>query len=385
MYTLTDYLAMIADRRRTEAYLAAMRAVIRPGDAVVELGTGFGYFAVQAARMGAARVYAIEPEDVIALGPAFAAENGVADRVTFLTGFSTRVTLPQRADVLIEDMRGASPLFTQRLPSLLDARARHLAPGARTIPLRDRLQLTPAQAPAQLSEDAERIAEVPHGLTFDAVFSLERRGWRQVRAAAARPLAPTATWAELDLARFTALNVDGTAEWVVDASGRFEGFVSSFEAELAPGIGYSTGPHAERMVYDASWFPLAQPIAVVPGDHIGVRMRATHDGGEYVWAWDTTVTAGDGRFAPLLQRQNNLADLLRSPARLRRRVATYVPPASESFAIHRETLALADGERTVGEIAGALHARFPGRFADARAALRWAADWLADLEESGSP
>ncbi|MDH5234287.1 MAG: 50S ribosomal protein L11 methyltransferase [Gemmatimonadota bacterium] len=385
MYTLTDYLAMIADRRRTEAYVAAMRAVIRPGDVVVELGTGFGYFAVHAARLGAAHVYAIEPEDVVALGPAFAAANGVADRITFLTGFSTRVTLPARADVCIEDMRGASPLFTQRLPSLLDARARHLSAGARMIPARDRLQLTPAQAPSKLHEEERRIVDDAHGIRFDAVIAQARRGWRPVRARDARPLAPTATWAELDLARFTALSVDGTSEWVVETAGLLDGFVGSFEAELAPGITYATGPQAERMIYDASWFPLEQSIAVVPGDGIAVRMRAVHDGAEYVWAWDTTVTAGDGRFAPVRQKQNNLPDLLRSPERLLRRTATFVPPVTESLAVHRDALALADGTRSVGDIAARLVERHPARFADPRAALRWAADWLAGLEESGSP
>ena len=385
MYTLEDYLAMVADGGRTEAYLGAMRATIRPGDVVLELGTGFGYFAVQAALMGARQVYAIEPEDAVALGPELAAANGVADRVRFLQGYSTRLDLPERADLLIEDMRGASPLFAGRLSALLDARQRHLNPGARVIPRLDRLQLSPATAPSTLGRHARALAQESRGVDLSPVLARAGTGWRQIDGGEAVPLAPTATWAEIDYATFTGLSVQGSARMVVERSGRLEGFVSSFAADLAEGFAYSTAPSAERMVYDAGWFPLAEPVECRPGDGIAIRMRGTHDGADYVWSWTTTVTAADGRFKEVEQRQDNLADILIAPGRLKRRTADHVPVRGRATEIRQLALTLADGRRTVGEVAEEVHARFPGAFPDGRAALRAVAEWLADVEESAGP
>lgn len=385
MYTLEDYLAMVADGGRTEAYLGAMRAMIRPGDVVLELGTGFGYFAVQAALMGARQVYAIEPEDAVAIGPEFAAANGVADRVRFLQGYSTRLDLPERADLLIEDMRGASPLFAGRLSALLDARQRHLKPGARVIPRLDRLQLTPATAPPTLGRHARALAQEPHGVDLAPVLARVGTGWRQINGGDAVPLAPTTTWAELDYATFTSLSVQGSAQMVVERAGRLDGFVSSFEADLAEGFAYSTAPAAARMVYDAGWFPLAESVDCRPGDGIAIRMRGTHDGSDYVWSWTTTVTPADGRFKEVELRQDNLADILIAPGRLRRRAADHVPVRGRAIEMRELTLTLVDGRRSMGEVAEAVRERFPTAFPDARAALRAVAEWLADVEESAGP
>ena len=59
MYHVADYDAMLADAARSGAYAAAIARAVRPGDVVVELGTGVGFFAVAAVRAGARRVYAI--------------------------------------------------------------------------------------------------------------------------------------------------------------------------------------------------------------------------------------------------------------------------------------------------------------------------------------
>ena len=41
---------MLDDRRRTEGFLAAIRQVVRPGDVVVDIGTGTTVLATAAAR-----------------------------------------------------------------------------------------------------------------------------------------------------------------------------------------------------------------------------------------------------------------------------------------------------------------------------------------------
>src|SRR5439155_3036542 len=56
--SLAIHVKMLNDRRRTSQFLTSIREVVRPGDVVVDLGTGTGILAVAAARAGARHVYA---------------------------------------------------------------------------------------------------------------------------------------------------------------------------------------------------------------------------------------------------------------------------------------------------------------------------------------
>ncbi len=384
MYELSDYLAMVDDHRRTSAYLRALRATIRPGDVVLELGSGFGYFAVEAARLGAAHVIAVEPNDAIDLGPALAARHGVADRITFLQRHAAQVELPARADVLLEDLRGCSPLLGGRLAILRDARARLLIPDARFVAQRDRLIVAPAALRAAAGGGALAITEpVADGLALDEVRSRAAQGWRRIGADGFDPLAGAACWTSIDLAGAHGLDVDGRADFVIERDGHLEGWASWFEAELAGGARISSGPESGGSIYGCGWYPLERVEPVRAGDRAAVRLRATHDGTDYVWMWETTITPADGS-APRRSRQSSLAGSLLSAARRARRSAIHVPAMSATVALQRHLLGAVDGTRTLEEITAVLSAQHPARFADARAALAWTAAELARLDEASA-
>ena len=67
VYSLESYGAMIADRIRLDAYAGALRAAIRPGSVVLEIGTGPGVFSVLACKLGAGRVFALDVNPAIQL------------------------------------------------------------------------------------------------------------------------------------------------------------------------------------------------------------------------------------------------------------------------------------------------------------------------------
>src|SRR5690349_10496031 len=110
MYSLYSYGTMIGSSPRTEAYTEALRHAVRPGSVVVDLGTGTGIWALLACRFGARKVYAIEHSDVIEVARETAGINGLSDRIEFIQELSTRITLPEPADVLVSDVRGGLPV-----------------------------------------------------------------------------------------------------------------------------------------------------------------------------------------------------------------------------------------------------------------------------------
>ncbi len=79
---------------RLDRFQQAITKRVKPGDAVLDLGTGTGILAFFACLAGARRVYAIESGSVISLAKLLARANGFEDRIVFLPGASQSSICP---------------------------------------------------------------------------------------------------------------------------------------------------------------------------------------------------------------------------------------------------------------------------------------------------
>jgi Ribosomal protein L11 methyltransferase (PrmA) len=147
-----EHARMLHDHRRTGDYLAALTAAVRPGDVVLDIGTGSGVLSVAAARAGARRVYAVEATDIASVAERVFEVYGVQDRVSLLSGWSRQIELPEKADLLVAEIIGNEPFEEEILETTLDARQRLLKPGARLIPHALTLLARPVQPPSSAGE-----------------------------------------------------------------------------------------------------------------------------------------------------------------------------------------------------------------------------------------
>lgn len=367
MYSIAAYGAMISDAVRTGAYARALQAALRPGGVVVDLGAGTGIFALLAARHGARRVYAIEPGEAIHVAREIAAANGLLERIEFLQGRAAEVTLPERADVLISDLRGTLPLFRRHLPDLIDARERLLAPGGTVIARRDRLQVAPVEA-AEIYADCERPwRENAFGLDMRAARRFVTSRWVTARFEPAQLLGAPRCWGAIDYLRVAQPDLAGRVELRIERPGTGHGLALWFDAELCGGVTLSNAPGAPPLCYGNGFLPWSEPLALRPGDTLGVALEARLLDGEYLWRWHTTLHGAHGGVRAAL-RQSSFGAAPLSAARLRR-AAGPAPALSEEGEITRRVLQAMAAGRAPADIARELGGCFPQRFADGETAL----------------
>src|SRR3954469_2494037 len=99
--SVANHRSMALDRVRNDAYADALRAVVTPSSVVLDLGAGTGVHGLMAARMGARRVYLVEPEDVISVAEEIVHANGLDDVVRCVHGRIEHVDIPEPVDVIV--------------------------------------------------------------------------------------------------------------------------------------------------------------------------------------------------------------------------------------------------------------------------------------------
>jgi protein arginine N-methyltransferase 1 len=287
MYSINFYGQMLADAPRMDAYAAALRHAVGPDSVVMDLGSGPGVFAMLACKLGARRVYAVEPESVIALAREAAAANGCANRIKFFESLSTQITLPEPATIIISDLRGVLPWFQQHLPAIIDARERLLARGGVLIPRRDILWAAVVEAFDRYEELTGPWQNNKFELDLSAGMRLVTNTWRKTRIKPEQLLVAPVCWTTIDYYEVNTADTKAEISWQAARNGSAHGVAVWFDSELIDGIGFSNHPSAPEMIYGQGFFPFSEPVEVFEGDKIKLRLQATMVGDDYVWRWDT--------------------------------------------------------------------------------------------------
>ncbi len=370
-YTLRDYGDMINSRERTEAYRQALRQTIKPGDVVVDLGTGPGLLALLACQCGARRVYAIETQDVVQLGRELAAANGFAGRIEFIEALSTAVDLPEPAQVMVSDVRGLLPFLECGIPSLIDARRRFLAPGGALIPRRDLVWAALVEIPDIYQHIIAPWSDNGYGFKMEAARRLVKNWFRQVDVdSPAYFLAKPVCWWTLDYATVEEVDAQAEVSWQVERAGTAHGLIMWFDAELVAGIGFSNAPGKPKQIYRQIFFPFSAPVVLAEGDLVATTISARLLEVEYLWRWDTRILdQGQPGHLKADFRQSTFHGAPLSPTKLLQRAASHIPVLDEDGQIDRLILNEMDGKTSLLEIVRRLLAEFPQRFASENRAL----------------
>lgn len=134
---------MLQDHVRLKGYWDAIQAVVKPGDVVIDAGSGTGVLATMAALSGAKKVYAMEQSEFSRSIPAVADASGVGDIVEVVQGDFSKVRLPEKCDVLVTETFGAWAYAEDPCPDVTLCAQHNLKPEGIVIPNATRMWMAP--------------------------------------------------------------------------------------------------------------------------------------------------------------------------------------------------------------------------------------------------
>lgn len=273
------HFAMLNDDDRNQAYRKAVHAAIRPGDVVLDIGTGAGLLSLFAAEAGAELVVTCDVEPLVAaVARQVVADNGLSTRIKVVAASSTElrvgVDLPRRADVLVTEIFDCGLLGEGALTAFEHARRELLREDAALVPGAARLW-------GQLVESEELYArnEVSEVCGYDLSAFSELRSMEYfstyLQTYPHRVLGEPFPILDVDF-RTAAGPAHRQLSVPIEAGGTCHAVVMWFELDLGPGITLSNGPQDRGTHWRQAVQTFHRPFSCELGD--AVAFTAVHDG-----------------------------------------------------------------------------------------------------------
>ena len=174
---LSEHEEMLSDTVRVQTYHRGIRNNVRPGDVVVDLGTGTGLLAFMASRAGAKKVYAVEHSDFIEVAREIGRHNGFTN-IEFVQANSREFTPPEPVDIVLHEQMGDELFNENMLQNLLDVRDRLLRPHGRILPAKFRLYVEPVTLHESMRVRRFWNIELPDGIDLSPMRDSPTAGRR---------------------------------------------------------------------------------------------------------------------------------------------------------------------------------------------------------------
>jgi SAM-dependent methyltransferase len=352
--------SMALDLRRNEAYAHALAQVITPESVVLDVGAGLGIHGLLAAKLGAKRVYLVEPEDIIAVAKEIAASNGLADRVTCLKGLIENLELPEPVDIITSVFTGNFLLEEDLLPSLFHARDRYLKPGGILLPQAGIMEAVPVCAPELYQANLEVWSEPHLGLDHSVARSYVSQSilFYPKEIDKALYLAEPLELFALDFHQATDTNCQVSIDYTMTESGLCHGWAGWFKMQLGDNW-LSTAPHEPPLHWGSAFLPLDPPLAVKAGDQVTFTLQRP----PYAdWSW-TVETAG------AKQSHSTFFSMPITLDSIKKTSLGYQPLKSLKGEAALYVLSHSDGTASVETLSNTVHSKYPQLFPSQQKAI----------------
>jgi predicted RNA methylase len=363
--SIASHRTMALDTVRNRAYAHALARIVTPDSVVLDLGAGTGVLGLIAARLGARRVYLVEPTDVISVAQELVTANGLDDRVQCLRGRLDDIALPEKVNVIVSVMTGNFLVTEDLLPVLFHARDTVLAPGGRLIPNAAVMEATIVSAPAMHAMHVGCWSGVQEGISTSVVrpYAANTPIYNSPEIRSVQYLAEPTAVHRVDFESDGYEGVHAASIVKATESGLCHGIAGWFRMQLGDEW-LSTSPRHERVHWSAVFFPIDPPLPIEAGEPVTISFDREPRG---EWSWRLKSDGGS-------RRQSALLSTPLDGSTLRKAAVDYVPVPNADGRAVQYLLSEMTGDRDASTLARSLRAAFPERY-------RTDADALAFTQE----
>lgn len=367
---LEEHLGYLSDPVRIDLFTKALRAVVKAGSHVADLGCGTGILGILALRAGAGHVYQVDESAMLAVARDTAARAGLQDRASFIAGRCQRVELPERVDLAICDHVGYFGFDYDIVGLFRDARRRLLKPGGKVMPARIALEISAIESDRyfKMAEGwrAEGVPEEFHWVRDYAVNTKHTAEFKRDEL-----IAPPVALGAIDLRDDDREFFSWTAGLRMARGGTVHGLGGWFDCELCEGVHMTNSPLADTPIKRPQVFlPIDEPVTVKAGDPANVTVMARPD--DRLIAWTVEFPVAGRRFS-----QSTWQGMLLAPGDPVRVDPARVPTLSREGVARGIVLGYCDGKRNVRDIEQAVLREHPGLLPSAEEISRFVAHVLA--------
>ncbi|HEY0427500.1 MAG TPA: 50S ribosomal protein L11 methyltransferase [Pyrinomonadaceae bacterium] len=299
---LSVHREMIYDDVRTSAFSRAISEAVKPGDVVLDLGTGTGLLALMAVRAKARKVYAIEKTNIIEVAKANAKRVIGSDIIEFLMADSRSVELPERVDVIVSEVIGHLVVEENMLDSMIDARDRFLKPGGIMVPNSAEMYFVPVENKQIYEDEIGQWSKLVHEIDLSASKDFAVNNIYIGEFKEKQFLASPKVLLTVDLARTTSLDMTFKGAFEIKRKGMLHGVAGWFVASLYADVRLSTAPNSKPTHWQQCFLPIKKPIPVHPGDIVHFSFSSKSIGDDVEICWEILTPSAKRRVKQSLSR-----------------------------------------------------------------------------------
>lgn len=264
---------MIYDEHRVQAYEKAINQTIKPGNVVLDIGTGTGILAFLCLKAGATRVHAVDRSPVIKWAQRLAEANGLMDKIVFHQCDSRDAILGEKVDVIVSELIGHLAFEEGMVESISDAMDRFLAPTGTLIPQAVTLYAAPVyerDVYRSCIESWKPAYGIDYSVMRDAAISSTYVTDISERDIFARHQAIFA----VDFLKPVRMELNSAKTFEIHRDGEINGIAFWFDSKLTDFVRLSSGPWAKTH-WKQCFTPLPEPRKVNSGDLLDVTFSMT--------------------------------------------------------------------------------------------------------------
>jgi len=366
---LNEHRSYVADAVKVDAYRRALNNVVREGDVVIDLGCGTGLLGLLALQAGAGKVIAVDSGPILELARETFEANGFGNRVECHRMRSSKLVLPEPADVLVCDQVGGfahEVNLTHNVRDLLDRGV--LKPGAKIVPCSFDLFIAPVSAPTD-SDPVEPWANNTSGFDLNAFHRSAANTPFRLTADADWLLGPGVKVAQLEPNDEETISFEVTSQ--VERAGTVTGILGYMRAHLDERGGVSLSNDPADPAHFNRWHlyhPVEPTINVEQGDDVEMNFTINQRG--HLTNWQVKVgdesSSGSQFFGDFLDPQ-----VMFDPP------GDNLPSLSQSGRCQKAVLGAIYEGRTFADIVELISTDYGDQFKSADDARRYARETIA--------